>query len=179
MRFSILYNDEIKKCNLLELMNLSLSKFKNKSMSKYIRTYETLWADMDPNRHMRHTAYNDYAAQVRVAFMAEHSMGLDTMEKLHIGPVLFREETKFLKEVRMGEIIKVDMCLAGMSKDGERWKMVHHVFKQNEKIAAIITVDGAWIDMHTRKLTSPPEEMLKYFEELDKTEDYLEIVKRG
>lgn len=150
-----------------------------KGMSKYIRTYETLWADMDPNRHMRHTAYNDYAAQVRVAFMAEHGMALDTMEKLHIGPVLFREETRFLKEVRMGETIKVDICLAGMSEDGERWKMVHHVFKQNGKVAAIITVEGAWIDMFTRKLTPPPADMLKYFDELEKTEDYGEIVKRS
>ncbi len=149
------------------------------NISKYIRTYETLWADMDPNRHMRHTAYNDYAAQVRVAFMAENGMGLDTMEKLHIGPVLFREETRFLKEVRMGETIKVDMCLAGMSKDGERWKMVHHVYKQNDKLAAIITVEGAWIDMITRKLTPPPADLLVCFDNLEKTDDYREILKRS
>ena len=148
-------------------------------MPQYIRTYETLWADMDPNKHMRHTAYNDYAAQVRVAFMAEHGLGLDVMEKLHLGPVLFREETRFLKEVRMGETIKVDMRLAGMSKDGERWKMRHNIYKQNDKIAAIITVEGAWIDMATRKLTPPPADMLEYFEALEKTEDYMEIVKRG
>jgi len=147
-------------------------------MSEYIRTYETLWADMDPNRHMRHTAYNDYAAQVRVSFMAEHGLGIDMMEKLHIGPVLFREETRFLKEVRIGETIRVDVRLAGMSTDGERWKMVHQVFKQNGKIAALITVEGAWINMLSRKLTPPPDDILKYFDELDRTNDYKEIVKR-
>lgn len=38
-------------------------------MSKeFYKEFQVIWADMDPNRHMRHTAYNDYAAQLRVSF---------------------------------------------------------------------------------------------------------------
>ena len=30
----------------------------------YTLEFNTKWADFDANRHMRHTAYNDYAAEV-------------------------------------------------------------------------------------------------------------------
>jgi len=126
---------------------------------------------------MRHTAYNDYAAQVRVSFMAGNGLSLEEMESLHLGPVLFKEETRFLSEVRMGEHITVDLQIAGLSSDGERWKMVHHIYKSDGKLSAIITVDGAWIDMTKRKLKPPPASFAANFNELPRTDDYQEIVK--
>ena len=27
----------------------------------FSKNFEPIWADMDPNQHMRHTAYNNYA----------------------------------------------------------------------------------------------------------------------
>ncbi len=147
-------------------------------MKNYSKTFEVIWADMDPNRHMRHTAYNDYAAQVRVAFMADNGLSLEEMEKLQLAPVLFKEETRFLSEVRMGEKIKVDLQISGLSSDGERWQMVHHIYKANGKLSAIISVDGAWIDMAKRKLKAPPEKFAANFNELPKTADFKEIVKK-
>lgn len=146
-------------------------------MNKYSKNFEVIWADMDPNRHMRHTAYNDYAAQVRVSFMVDNGLSLEEMEKLQLGPVLFKEETVFLSEIRMGEQIKVDIQIAGLSNDGERWKMVHHIFKSDGKLSAIISVEGAWIDMTQRKLKAPPEKLTANFNELPKTADYQEIIK--
>lgn len=146
-------------------------------MENYSKNFEVIWADLDPNRHMRHTAYNDYAAQVRVSFMADNGLSLEEMEKLQLAPVLFREETRFLSEVRMGETIKVDLQIAGLSSDGERWKMVNHIYKSDRTLSAIITVDGAWIDMTKRKLKPPPKNLINNFNELPKTADYQEIVK--
>ncbi|MFA5974479.1 MAG: thioesterase family protein [Lentimicrobiaceae bacterium] len=146
-------------------------------MQNYSKQFDVIWADLDPNRHMRHTAYNDYAAQVRVAFMYDNGLGFEEMEKLKLGPVLFKEETRFLSEVRMGERITVDLQIAGLSSDGERWKMVHQVFKNDGALSAVITVEGAWIDMAKRKLKPPPEQLVKKFNELIKTTDFQEIVK--
>ncbi|MBN1649717.1 MAG: thioesterase family protein [Bacteroidales bacterium] len=146
-------------------------------MNNYSKNFEVIWADMDPNRHMRHTAYNDYAAQVRVSFMVDNGLSLEEMEKLQLGPVLFKEETVFLSEIRMGEKIKVDIQIAGLSNDGDRWKMVHHIYKSNGKLSAIITVEGAWIDMTQRKLKAPPAKLSANFNELPKTKDYQEIIK--
>ena len=147
-------------------------------MTKYSKHFEVIWADMDPNRHMRHTAYNDYAAQVRVSYMADKGLDLEEMEKLQLAPILFKEETQFLSEIRMGEKIKVDLQISGLSSDGERWQMVHHIYKSDGKLSAIISVDGAWIDMEKRKLKPPPEKFAANFNELPKTDDFQEIAKK-
>ena len=146
-------------------------------MNNYSKQFDVIWANMDPNRHMRHTAYNDYAAQVRVAFMEDNGLGFEEMEKLMLGPVLFKEETRFLSEIRMGERITVDLQIAGLSVDGERWKMVHQIFKSDGKLSAVITVEGAWIDMAKRKLKPPPQLLTENFNQLPKTADFLEIAK--
>jgi acyl-CoA thioester hydrolase len=130
-------------------------------MINYSKSFEVIWADMDPNRHMRRKAYNDYAAQVRMAFMDDNGLTLEEMERLQLGTVLFKEETRFLSEVRMGEIIKVDLQNSALSSDGERWQMVHNIYKSDKKLSAIITVDGAWIDMAKRKLKAPPSSLTK------------------
>ena len=142
---------------------------------KFQVTFNTKWSDFDPNRHMRHTAYNDYAAEVRVRFFQEHGLSINEFAKLNIGPILFKEETSFLKEIHIGENITVHMELEGVSKGIERWRFNHQIFNQEGVLSAEIKVYGAWIDLIKRKLTAPPAEFLKIFEELPKTENFIEI----
>ena len=137
--------------------------------------FNTKWSDFDPNRHMRHTAYNDYAAEVRVRYFKEQNFSIEEFSKFNIGPILFTEETSFRKEIHLGENISVDIKLAGLSKNGERWKITHHVFNEAGKLAAIIKVYGAWIDLAKRKLTVPPKEAQFLFDATIKTEDFEEI----
>ena len=142
---------------------------------KFQVTFNTKWSDFDPNRHMRHTAYNDYAAEVRVRFFQEHGLSINEFAKLNIGPILFKEETTFLKEIHIGENITVYMELEGVSKGIERWRFSHQIFNKDGMLSAEIKVYGAWIDLVKRKLTVPPPEFLKIFEELPKTENFIEI----
>ncbi len=146
-------------------------------MESFSQSFDVIWADMDPNRHMRHTAYNDYAAQLRVSFMTAHGLDIDEMEKLQMGPVLFREETRFLSEVRIGERINVDIRIAGLSSDGERWRLVHRIFKRDGSLSAVVTADGAWIDLRKRKLKALPPKYAQDFNKLPRTEDFQEIIK--
>ena len=137
--------------------------------------FNTKWSDFDPNRHMRHTAYNDYAAEVRVRYFKEQNFSIEEFSKFNIGPILFTEETSFRKEIHLGENISVDIKLAGLSKNGERWKITHQVFNEAGKLAATIKVYGAWIDLTKRKLTVPPKEAQFLFDATIKTEDFEEI----
>jgi len=50
-------------------------------------TFQTRWADMDPNGHLRHTAYNDYAAQVRINFLNEFDLPIHKLLQMGIGPI--------------------------------------------------------------------------------------------
>ena len=139
-------------------------------------TFNTKWSDFDPNRHMRHTAYNDYAAEVRVRFFQEHGLSISEFAKLNIGPVLFKEETSFLKEIHIGENITVKMELEGVSKGIERWRFNHQIFNEKGKLAAEIKVYGAWIDLIKRKLTAPPQKFATIFEDLPKSSNFKEII---
>ena len=128
-----------------------------------IVTYRTRWADMDPNGHMRHSAYADYAADQRVVILAKWGYGVARFAELRLGPILFREETKYLKEISIGEEITVDGQLATAVADGSRWTIVHTIYKADGRVAATVTVDGAWLDLDRRKLTVPPAELAAAF----------------
>ncbi|MEE9407151.1 MAG: thioesterase family protein [Polaribacter sp.] len=138
--------------------------------------FATKWSDFDPNRHMRHTAYNDYAAEVRVRYFAENDFSIEEFTKHNIGPILFTEETSFRKEIHLGEDITVDIKLSGLSSKNERWKLEHQVFNQAGKLSAVIKVYGAWIDLTKRKLTVPPKEAKQLFDFAEKSENFKEIL---
>lgn len=142
-------------------------------MSDYNKTFSVLWADLDPNFHMRHTAYNDYAAQVRLAFLSEHGFPLRRLKELNLGPVLFSEKTDFLREVGADDILTVTLKAAGVNSDGRKWKMRHEIFKSDGVKAAIVQVDGAWFSTETRKLVVPPTDLKNLFNQLTKTEDFV------
>lgn len=128
-------------------------------MDTYSKTYEVIWADMDPNRHMRHSVYNDYAAQTRVAMFSDFGLSIENIAKLGLGPILFREETRFLREIHLSDKIKVTCSVLSMRKDGSKWSFRHEILKQNDVKAATIVVDGAWLDLHKRKVGTPTEEL--------------------
>ncbi|MGV6846298.1 MAG: acyl-CoA thioesterase [Lutibacter sp.] len=139
-------------------------------------TFNTKWSDFDPNRHMRHTAYNDYAAEVRVRFFKKMGLSINEFAKLNIGPILFKEETNFKREIHLGETIKVNMILEECSKHLERWRFSHQVFNEKGEVAAEIFVYGAWIDLVKRKLTRLPSQFHHIFEEIPKSDNFKEIV---
>jgi len=123
------------------------------------QTYTVRWAELDPNGHMRHSAYADFAADQRVHWLASHGFDLRKFAELRIGPILFREETKYLKELHAGEAIRVEGHLTSGTPDGARWTIEHTIYKADGRVAATVTVDGAWLDLDRRKLTVPPAEL--------------------
>lgn len=148
-------------------------------MTTYEKTYVARWADMDPNGHMRHSAYTDYAAQLRLEYLADHGFPLVRFAQLGIGPILFREETRFLKEVGIGEAIRVVGELGGLSADAARWSIVHTLYKADGRSSAVVTVDGAWLDLRTRKLVVPPADIVEVLRALPRHAGYADIVRPG
>jgi acyl-CoA thioester hydrolase len=142
----------------------------------YKINFKTKWSDFDANKHMRHTAYNDYAAEARLRFLTDFGFGLSIMEKQNIGPILFSENTIFRKEIKLGEDISVELFLEASSKNGERFKLKSIIYNQNEEIAATISIYLAWINLTKRKLTIPSREIIKTLDNLEKTDDFEEIV---
>ncbi len=141
----------------------------------YKVSFLTRWSDFDPNNHLRHSAYNDYAAESRVRLFTKYGLSLKEFNKLHIGPVLFQEKTNFLKEIAMGEDITVEVLLQGSSTGGERFKFLHNIYRSDGKLSAQIEIFGAWMDLSKRKLTTPPSIITEVLKQMTKT-DKFEII---
>ncbi|MDB5137286.1 MAG: hypothetical protein JWP37_3889 [Mucilaginibacter sp.] len=139
-------------------------------------TYEgqVLWSQIDANQHMRHSAYADFAAQARLTMLDGLGLKPAMLFEHKIGPVLFREELIYLREVGINEYIKVTCELTRSRPDGSRWSIRHELYRSDGIKAAIINVDGAWIDMEKRKLGKLPTEISKLFMKAVKSSDYIE-----
>ena len=142
---------------------------------KYAKTFEVLWADLDPNAHMRHSAYNDYAAQARVGFLAEHGFTLEHFQKLRLGPILFREDTRFLREIRANERISVTTEATGQSPNRKHWRIRHCIFRADGELACVIDCQGAWFDLAARKVVPAPPELEAAMQQMPRAEDYAEF----
>ena len=138
----------------------------------YIKQVEIRWSDLDPNFHVRHSAYYDFGAYCRLAFLNEHEITPEIMFAHSIGPVLFREECVFKSEINFGDCITIHLKLARISPDFRKWTMLHELWKNETRLAAVITVDGAWMNTEQRKIVAPPDIFIAAFEAIPKTQDF-------
>lgn len=143
-------------------------------MSVFTKEISIRWSDLDPNFHMRHSAYYDFGAQHRIEILEEQGLTMRIMQQQHFGPVLFREECVFRKEIHMGDTITISTKMGKMKEDASRWTIVHELKNQLGELCAVLSVDGAWIDTKLRKLASPtPEIAREVMRAFPKTEDFV------
>lgn len=141
-------------------------------MESYKKYPEVRWADLDPNFHMLHSRYYDLGAYVRMCFLTEHGVTVAAMLELNLGPILFREECVFKREIKFGDKVEIDFKMLKAKKDGSRWTMQHHITINDETLAAVLTVDGAWINTQRRKLATPPPAFAEAFDKIPKAENF-------
>jgi acyl-CoA thioester hydrolase len=91
---------------------------------------------------------------------------------LQFGPILFREECVFRKEIRSEDIVHIDLKLLKAKKDISRWSIEHDITKNQSILSAVIKVDGAWINMVERKLAAPHEKVIEVFNAMPKADDF-------
>ena len=141
-------------------------------MEKFLLPIQVRWSDIDQNRHLRHSAYYDYGATVRIACFSQHGLTNMKFEELHIGPILFREQAVFKREIKFEDRITVDMEVTRATNDFARWSIRHHFFKADGTLSAIINLDGAWIDITRRKLAVPDAFVQNIFNDFPKAKDF-------
>ncbi len=142
-------------------------------MKEYAKKIEVRWADLDPNFHMLHSKYYDLGAYCRMSYLVENGITHEFMKQHNIGPIIFREECIFKKEISFADEIMANVKIQKVSSDAARWTMVHEIWKNGNTLAAHMTCDGAWMDTILRKLAVPPAFVLKIFEDAPKTEDFI------
>lgn len=136
---------------------------------------QVLWSQIDANGHMRHSAYADYAAQARSNLLNESGLSLSEFAKHKIGPILFKEQLNYYREIRLDEYIEVSVELSKLNTNNSRFSFRQYIYKENGDLAAEINVDGAWLDLSTRKLTNIPQDWKVILAKIPRTEDYSEV----
>ncbi|MCW5920970.1 MAG: thioesterase family protein [Saprospiraceae bacterium] len=130
------------------------------------------WADFDPNFHLRHSVYYDFGAAARVAFLDAHGITYRLMAEQHFGPILFREEAVFRKEVRPGDELFINVLVTKLRRDGSRFSFRHELTRADGTLCAVMNVDGAWIDTRLRKLAVPPPAVAEALQGTAKSNDF-------
>jgi acyl-CoA thioester hydrolase len=141
-------------------------------MNEFSRSIQVRWSDLDPNFHVRHSVYYDWGAFVRIEFLNEQGLTAEVMQELKFGPILFREECVFRREVRSGDDMRINLRMMKSRKDYSRWSIQHQISRADGTLCALLTVDGAWIDMVKRKLSTPPAKVEEVFERMPKGEEF-------
>ena len=141
-------------------------------MGEFVKDIQVRWSDLDPNVHLRHSVYYDWGAFCRIAFFDEHQLTTELMQRLQIGPILFREECVFKKEIRLGDKVKINLEVLHAKRDYSRWSIRHAIIKNTDSLSAIITVDGAWLDIAKRKLAIPPSEVSEVLVQMPKADNF-------
>ena len=141
-------------------------------MDNYKEALNIRWADIDANRHLRHSVYYDFAAAMRMNYLNSHGLTTEKLIEFQVGPILFREEAVFKREVRLEDKVQIDVQLTKSMPDYSRWSLRHNITKPDGTVCTIITVDGAWMDLVKRKLTAPNDFIKSIFSEFPKSPDF-------
>jgi acyl-CoA thioester hydrolase len=135
-----------------------------------------LWSMIDANMHLRHSAYADFAAQARIAMLEKNGFTPKQMLESRIGPILFREELVYMKEIGLSDYVYVSCVMTRSRPDGSRWAFTQDIFRKDGNKAAVVNTEGAWIDMEKRKLTALPPGLMTSFGQIPRSSDFTEEV---
>jgi len=141
-------------------------------MENYSVPLNIRWADIDANRHLRHSVYYDFAAAMRMNYLNGNGLTTEKLMEWQVGPILFREEALFKREVRLEDKVMIDFKILKCMPDYSRWSLQHHITKADGTVCTIINVDGAWMDLVKRKLTVPNEFIQKIFADIPKSPEF-------
>lgn len=141
-------------------------------MEVYQKYFEIRWSDLDANRHLANSAYQNFMSHTRMAFLIENGFSSKELSKLQLGPVVFYEHIYYFQEILPEDRILVTLSLKGLSIDGMFFEFEHQLYNQHGKHCASCNMLGAWIDLSSRKLTSLPDYLVQKVEKLPKTDDF-------
>lgn len=141
-------------------------------MKDFAIELQVRWSDIDANRHLRHSVYYDFGALCRMELLTQIGLTTKKLEELAIGPILFREEAVFRREIVFEDKIRITTEILKASEDYSRWSIRHEIRKSDDSLAATLQVDGAWIDMTKRKLATPDTFVQNIFSQIPKSPDF-------
>lgn len=148
----------------------------NETPSTFKKRIHVRWSDLDPNGHVRHSVYYDFAAQMRTELFIERGIKVQDMAAAGFGPILFEEKASFKRELHFGDELLMTAALKSVREDYGRFAFVHEIWR-GETLCATVEVLGAFIDLKARKLTVPPQDFIDKLSNLPRHEEFKWLAK--
>lgn len=142
---------------------------------RYAKQFLAGWGTMDSNGHLANTAYLDLAADVRMAFFAEHGFPPAEFRRLALGPVVRKDEVEYLHEIGLHEVVTVTYAVSALSVDGARFVIENEIWSAAGQLSATVRSTGGWLDLRARRLVAPPAAMLDVFIQVPRTATFVEL----
>lgn len=141
----------------------------------YTKEFLAGWGAMDFNGHLANTAYLDLAADVRMAFFAEHGFPPGEFRRLGFGPVVRKDEVEYFREVGLHDTVTVTHAALAMSPDGARFVLKNEIWSSGGERAAAVQSTGGWLDLRARKLVAPPATLLAAMQQVPRAAGFVEL----
>lgn len=141
----------------------------------YTKEFLAGWGAMDFNGHLANTAYLDMAADVRMAFFAEHGFPPREFRRLALGPVVRKDEVEYFREVGLHDTVTVTHAALAMSPDGARFVLQNEIWSATGERAATVRSTGGWLDLRARKLVAPPAALLAALQQIPRAAGFAEL----
>lgn len=138
----------------------------------YARSFLVGGSHVGRNGHLRTSAYLDMAADARNLYFADKGFLFESLLRSDVSPVVLREELDHFAEVRILQVLRFYLALAGRSEDGTRFRVRNVVRKPDGSMSARITSTIGWLDNAKRKLVPAPGPLIEVLESLDRTTDF-------
>ena len=142
---------------------------------RYAKEFLAGWGAMDFNGHMANWAYLNLAADVRMAFFAEHGFPPREFRRLALGPVMRKDELEYFREVELHETVIVTYAALAMSPDGARFVIENEIWSAAGERAATVRSTGGWLDLRERKLVPPPTALLAVLQQVPRAPGFAEL----
>ncbi len=144
-------------------------------MTKFQHTFQVAWGDLDGNRHLRNTAYLDYAAQTRILYLASQGFAAEDFARHHIGPIVFEDHITYHRELLLLDTLVVSVRIGGLNASGSKFILVNTMAKDDGSLCATVRSPGAWFDLQARRVTEPPAALKAAMEALERDEQFEDL----
>lgn len=132
-------------------------------MSNPIYEYEItiLEHHLDTFGHVNNAVYLEMYEEARWDFITKNNLGLNEILATKIGPVLLDLHLTFKAELKLREKIKIVSQAKSEMRNKFVMQLEQKMFKEDGKLASLITLSVGMMDLNARKLIAPSEEWRK------------------
>ncbi len=116
---------------------------------------------LDTFGHVNNAVYLEMYEEARWDFITKNNLGLKEILKTQVGPVLLDLQLTFKAELKLREKIRIVSQAKTEMRNKYVMQLEQKMFKEDGKLASLITLSVGMMDLNARKLIAPSEEWRK------------------